>query len=88
MRPAAAEHRQLHVLGRVQRADQVVELKDEADGLGAVGVRVGQRLEPLAADGDAALVRPVERADQVEERALAATGGTGEGDELAGLDAE
>ena len=49
---AAAHHRHLDVLDRVQRRDQVVELEDEADGGGPVLRRVAERLQPLVADDD------------------------------------
>ncbi len=42
----------------------------------------------LAADADRARVRPVERADQVEQRALAAPRRAGQRDELAGVEPE
>src|SRR5581483_1988008 len=87
-REAAAEQRQLHVLGRRQRRNQVMELEDEADGARAVARGVAQPLDPLAGDEDRAGVGPVERADQVQERALAAARGPRDRDELARLDRE
>src|SRR5439155_23471232 len=80
----AADHRHLHVLERGQRRDQVVELEDEADRRRAVLGDVLELLEPDPADGDAARIRPVERADEVQERALAAAGRACQRDGLAG----
>ena len=84
----AAHHRQLHVLVRVQRRDQVVELEDEADRPGAVLRRILEPLEPLAPDDDRPRVRPVERPDQVQQRALAAAGRPGQRDDVARLEPE
>jgi putative ABC transport system permease protein len=78
---APAEHRDLYVLERRQRRDQVVELEDESDRRGAIFGRIAC-LEGRAVHGDQAGVRPVERSDQVQERALAATGWTGQRHEL------
>ena len=85
-REAASEHRHLDVLERGQRRDQVVELEDEADDLRAVVGGIGERVDALAADGDRARVRPVERADEVQQRALPGAGRAGQRDELARLD--
>jgi hypothetical protein len=63
-----------------------VELEDEADRRGPVLGRV-QAVELAPVDLDRAAVRPFERADQVEQRALARPGRTGECDQLARLDA-
>ena len=65
-----------------------MELEDEADGVGAVAGRVVEPGHVLAADPDLAGVGPVERADQVEERALAAARRPGERDELARVELE
>jgi hypothetical protein len=81
--PAAADHRHLHVLGRREHRHEVVELEDEPDRRGAVLRGVAELVDPLAADPDLARVGPVESADEVEQRALAAARGAGHGDELA-----
>jgi len=83
---AAAEHRHLDVLDRGQHGDQVVELEHEADGSRAVarGIRAVER---RAVDGDRPGVGPVERADEVQQRALARSRRAGQGDELARGDA-
>jgi hypothetical protein len=64
-----------------------VELEDEADNRCAVlgAVELGHA---LAGDLDLTGVGAVERADQVQQRALAATGRPGDRDKLARLDAE
>jgi hypothetical protein len=49
---------------------------------------MAELLEPVTADGDVAGIGPVERSDQVEERALAASGRAGQRDELARFDAK
>ncbi len=63
-------------------------LEHEPDRRGAILVGPLERVEPLPADLDRAGVGPVERADEVQDRALPRPGRTGERDELAGLDAE
>jgi hypothetical protein len=84
---ASPEHRQLHVLDRVQRRDQVVELEDEADDRRPVaGAVLGP--ERQAGDRDLPGRRPVEGTDQVQQGALAAARRPGDGNELALLDAE
>src|SRR5439155_1484711 len=66
------DHRHLHVLDRREHGHEVVELEDEADGPGAVLGRIAQLVHPLAADPDRARVGLVERADEVQQGALAA----------------
>src|SRR5712692_2690747 len=84
------ERRDHRVLERAHLAEQVVELEDEADLLPPVThkVRLAAREEVLALPEDAARGRPVEGAEQVEERGLADAGGADEGDHLAGPDRE
>src|SRR5437868_1694348 len=84
-RQAAADHRDLHVVERGQRRDQVVELEHEADGFGPVSGRVLEPLEVATVYRDRAAVRPVERAEKVQQRALPAARRTGQRNELAGL---
>src|SRR5207245_2896092 len=66
----------------------VVELEDEPDRLGAVGRRILQPLDVLPADKDLARVRPIERADEIQERALPPARRARERHELAGRDLE
>src|SRR5262249_7251886 len=61
---------------------------DESDRGRAVLVGVAEPLETLSADDDRSGIGPVERADQVEQRALSAAGGSGERDEVAGRQVE
>jgi len=83
--PAASEHRHLHILERCQRRNQVVELKDEADRRRAV-LRGVDAFERGAVHEDLAGIRPVERTDEVEQRALSAPRRTGQRHELARLE--
>ena len=80
------------VLERGQAGEQVEGLEDEADtvlpaerGQFACATR---RVMSRPGDGDRALGRRVERADQVEQRRLAAARRAEHDDELAGLDGE
>src|SRR4051794_24646977 len=80
------EHqRQLDVLDRGQERDEVVALEDVADRVVAQGgeLALGERRGVLAVDGDRALGRPVEPADHVEQRRLAAARRAHQADELA-----
>ena len=61
---------------------------DEPHRLCAVRDRVREPLHVLAADDDRPRIRPVERAHEVEERALASSRRAGQRHELAGLDLE
>src|SRR2546426_10478140 len=67
-----------------------MELEDEAHLAIAEArqLRLGPREHVLAAEEDAAGSRPVERAEQVEQRALADAGLPDDRDALAGLDLE
>jgi len=75
---AAGQERHQYVLHRRQVADQVERLEDESDPVAAVAVLLGlgHRGQVLALDPDRPRVGPVERAQQVEKRALARAGGT------------
>jgi hypothetical protein len=82
---ARHERRQQHVLGGGQRREEVEELEDEAEDLAA---QPGQRpvvevVIAAAVDLHAAAGRPVERAEDVEQGALAGPGRAHDGDELA-----
>ena len=90
VRPARDVGPEAHVLERREAGEQVEGLEDEGDGvppdLGELAP--GHPLERLPGDRDPALRRRVERADEVEERRLAAARGAEDDDELAGTDAE
>ena len=84
------EQRQLDVATRIEDRDQVEELEDEADVARAERgeLVLGERVETLTRDLDAAAARAVEPRDQVEQRALARARGTHQRDEAAALDAQ
>jgi len=65
-----------------------VELEHEPDGRRAVLVAIADLVEPLPVERDGALVGVVERADQVEKRALAGARGARERDEHSGRELE
>ena len=65
-----------------------MELEDEADGRRSVLRRVVQMAQIRSADRDRALVGQVERADEVQQRALATAGRADDGRELTLLDAK
>ena len=75
------EHRYLNVLNRAQSAQDMERLEDEADLAGAVLISVdpGQRRAPKV---NIAGARCVESAEQVQERALAASAGPHDGNGL------
>ena len=80
----------LDVLDRGQRRDQIELLEDEAERAQAElrELVVGQRREVAALEEHVAGARPVERAEQLQERRLAASARSLERDELAGFDLE
>jgi hypothetical protein len=84
-RDAGEQRRQLDVVRHGQVPDQVEELEHEADLAPAhVGpFRLGVAVDAAAAELDLARGRPVEPAEQVEQRRLAAAAGPGDRDELA-----
>ena len=75
-RPAAQMQRQPDVLETRQRRQQIEELKDESDLVAPhPGQRlVGQAAERFAVDADVAGGRPIETANQIEQRRLAGAG--------------
>jgi hypothetical protein len=73
--------RDQHVVEDVAPVEQQVALEDDADPVHAVADR-------LAADHDAALARPVEPAQDAQERALAAAAGADDGRRAAALDGD
>ena len=82
------ERSERDVVERADPLDEVEELEDDADVPGAhpgEGV-VAERGEVGAGDDDTTGVGALEPGDDAEERRLAATGGSGERDELAGID--
>ena len=76
------------VLGHVEQRDQVERLEDEARPVATQsrGAVVGQAADDLALEHDVAGRRPVEAAEQLEQRALAAARRAHERDEFAGGD--
>ena len=69
------------VLFEREVGDEVVELKHESHFVAEV-LRTAETGELSAAEQDATAIRIVEAAEEVQERALAATGGAAEGDGL------
>ena len=82
------QHRDLNVLDRAQRRDEVVELEDERNGPRAIARGVVQTRDVQPVDDDRPRIRAVERADEIEERALPAAGWSRQRDELARVDME
>jgi hypothetical protein len=84
------QQRQLDVLRRRQHRHQVVELKHEADaGRAPAGEFVlAQPVDALAGHVHLADVRPIDAAEQVEQRRLARAGRPHHRDEVAGRDGE
>ena len=81
-----SEHRDLHVVERVQVGKQVVQLEHQPDFVATVRSRVAQRREVDAEHPQASLVGAVERGDELQERGLAAPRRAGDGDVLARRD--
>ncbi len=84
------EQWQAHVLLGGEGGEQIVELKDEADFAAAhdCDFVVTQFRQRLAGQGDLAVARVVEAAEQMEQGGLARTGRPHDGDELAFVDDE
>src|SRR5438270_5660817 len=82
------QHGDLDVLDRIQRRDEVVELEDECNRSRAVARRIVEAGDVHAVDDDRAGIGTVERADEIEERALASAGRSRQRDELARVDME
>src|SRR6266850_5622442 len=82
--------RQRDVLGGGQVGHEVEELKNKPDPLPAKNgaTPVVHRRYVLAVDDDAAAVRRLEARHEVEERALAATRGAHDGNQLTGVNRE
>src|SRR5207253_2966456 len=82
--------REHHVLEDGELRQEEVELEDEAELVQAQlrAIVVVERADVDAVDEDLALRRAIERAEQVEERALAGAGETGQRDELTAPDGE
>ena len=80
------QQRQLDIAFGREHRHQIVELKYESHmarpPMGELAVR--QLVDALTADRNLALVRPVEPADEIQERGLAGAGRTHERQELAG----
>jgi hypothetical protein len=73
---AVDQRRQQHVLGRGQGGQQVEELEDEAEDLAAqLGqLAVAEVVEAATGDRRRAPVRPIQRAEDVQQRALPRAG--------------
>src|SRR5690606_22475892 len=86
----AQQQRQLDVLLRAQHRQQVVELEDEADVLGAPARQFAglELVDALAVDADAAGGGRVQAADQVQQGGLARARRAHQGDEGTALDLE
>src|SRR5579864_7687634 len=76
--------RHQHVLQHAEFGQQVVELKDKAERLAAqlVALALRQIVDALAVQIDFARVGVVERAEQVQQRALAGAGSPNDAQEL------
>jgi hypothetical protein len=88
MAAAGADHGQLHVVGRGQVGQEIVELKHEADDVAAEARRVAQPGHGDVVDAHVAGVGPVQPADELQQRALARAGRARQRDELARLEVE
>ena len=82
------QQRIFNVLVRIENRNEIERLKDEAEGVEAEG---GETVERRACDvdvvdHDAAGVRFVDAADEIEQRGLAAAGRSGDGDEVSARD--
>ena len=88
--PADEQQRQLDVLDRGQRRQQVEELEHEADLAAAQARELGlaQLVDALAVEPDLAGRRAIEAGEEVEQRRLAAPARAHDRDELAALDRE
>src|SRR5690606_2472753 len=84
----AVEQRQLDIVDDSQIRDQMKRLEDEAE-LAIANRRkapVRKAAHVLAAEQDRAFGRPIDEAEEVQQRALAAARRPHHGDELTGLD--
>ena len=79
---AGTEHGELDVGEGRQLRQQIVELEDEPDLLAPVGAEVGDLGQVLSGDPDGARSRRVDPGEQVQERGLAASRGSGDGHHL------
>ena len=75
-RPAAQMERQRDIFDTPQAWQQIVKLKDEPDlvAADACQVIIGKTREILPVDEDLAAGRPIEAADQVQQRRLSGSG--------------
>src|SRR5690606_12467901 len=89
-RHPAVDQRQRHVLPRRRARQELEVLEDEADLAVAQGGQlvVAHVLHVVAAEPVAAAARPVQAAEDVEQGALAGSGGADDGAELALVDRE
>jgi hypothetical protein len=84
------EQRKFHVALGGKHGQKIIELEYEPDVPGAPfsQIAVGKLVHPLAADADGATGRPVQAANEIEQRALARTGRPHEGQKLTDGDFE
>ena len=82
------QQRQLDVLRCGEHRHQVVELEDEADIAGAPGgeLAFGHAVDALIGDRKLTLIDMIDAAEQVQQRGLARTGRSHDGDEIAARD--
>src|SRR5262245_7343830 len=74
---------QAHVLGRVERVEQIVSLKEVPDVLPHLHQRaLAGAAELVPEDAEAALLRRAQRTDQRQQRRLPRSRRTGEDDDL------
>ena len=86
----ADQGRHHHVLQGREFRKQMVELKNEAKRAVAQPIALArtEAVDALAVEHHRSRVRPVERAEQVEQRTLAGAGCPDDGEKLAALDVE
>src|SRR5262249_37294707 len=86
-----ADHlRHQHVLQRVELRQQMIELEDVTERLIAEQIALvgGQVIDATAIEIDSPLVWPIQRAEQVQERALAGAGGADDAEKFAACQLE
>ena len=88
--PGRETRRQRDICGYVELGNQMKVLEDEADGLAAPAVPAGfgKVGDSTVAPQDAALRRPQQAGDQMQQRALATAGRAADADAAARLDRE
>ena len=84
LREVREQEGQLHIARGIQGRHEIVELEDEADIVPAIVRQLGivHRRQILVPEPHRALARPIESADDVQERGFAAAGRTEEHDDF------